>query len=236
MRPFLFKKGVEMALPNRIRTNVGRNLRRQIDRKIAQTERIRDSINDKTLRQSYEQKLSRLSDAREKTYITELNDAGKRVTRTDEEIRRNFQEASQEISQSRYLSQRGHRNLVSTQSQLNAASAGAVSEYTQAEVRIFYRATQNAWQKPGVKVEDRNKAILEHYGYENLSELVSDILTLNQKAVDKSRQMSEETLTKEQSDATSDNDVKEAQQSPEYLLDVISMSDPSGLDTLEKSE
>lgn len=225
-----------MALSKKIRTNVARNLRRQIDRRIARAEQIKSEARSQFIEQSYERKIAQLKESKKATYITAINDEGKRVTRSDAEITRGLQKASQELSQSRYITQRGHRNLASTQSQLNAASTGAVSEYTKEEVKIFYRATQKAWQRPGVSVQDRNQAILEYYGYENLSELVSDVLTLNQQAVDKAKQLNAEDLTSEQSEATSDNDVREAQQSPTYLQDVIEMPDSSGLEELEKSE
>lgn len=126
--------------------------------------------------------------------------------------------------------------MSSTQMQLNAASVEGVSEFTQAEVKIFFKATQRAWQRPGVSVKERLPAILEYYGYENLSELVSDILTLNQEAVRNSEIFYEEKGTKEQESFQTEQDVKEAQVSPDYLKDVIPMPESSGLEELEKAE
>ena len=225
-----------MSLSKKIRTNVARNLRRQIDSRILRAQQIKSAAKSEFIEQSYEKKIARLEDAKKATYIVTQNDEGKRITRSDAEITKGIQKAAEELMHSRYITQRGHRNLASTQAQLNAASTNAVSEYTKSEVRIFYRATQKAWQRKGVDVRSRNQAILEYYGYENLSELVSDVLTLNQEAVDRAKKLEMEKLTKEQSDSTSDNDVKEAQQSPTYLQDVIEMPDSSGLEELEKSE
>lgn len=226
-----------MAIPKRIRTNVARNIRRQLERRIARTEKIKDNAKSVFLKQSYEKKIERLQEAKKATYATYKTDAGKRAIKSDEQITRGLQAASQELSRSRYLTERGLRNMASTQMQLNAASVGAESTMTQAEAKIFFKATQKAWQREGVSVKDRIPAIMEYYGYENLSELVSDILTLNQEAVRRSELTYKEKLTKEQEESLDEEqDVKEAQQSPTYLADVISMPEPSGLEELDKSE
>lgn len=227
-----------MAIDKRVRTNVARNLRRQLERRIARTERIKEQYSEgSALRTSYEKKIERLQEAKNNTYTISRTDEGKRVVKSDREITKGLQEASKELVRSRYLTERGLRNMASTQMQLNAASVENVSEFTQAEVKIFFKATQRAWQREGVSVKDRIPAILEYYGYENLSELVSDILTLNQEAVRNSEIFYEEELTKEQKESlANEQDVKEAQQSPTYLADVIPMAEASGLEELEKAE
>lgn len=225
-----------MALPKRIRTNVARNIRRQLDTRIAQFRRAMDSTKSDILAQGYKQRIASLEEAKKGTYVTAQNEAGKRVQRSDEQITEGIQAASRELMSTRFASNRGRRNMASTQAQLNAASVNAESMYTKEEVRIFYRATQKAWQREGVSLKDRNVAILEYYGYENLSELVSDILALNRHALEKAKLTPQEDLTPEQKDAADQNDVREAQQSPEYLMDVIEMPDPSGLAEIEKAE
>lgn len=225
-----------MALPKRIRTNVARNIRRQLDTRIAQFRRAMDSTKSDILTQGYKQRIASLEEAKKGTYVTAQNEAGKRVQRSDEQITEGIQAASRELMSTRFASNRGRRNMASTQAQLNAASVNAESMYTKEEVRVFYRATQKAWQREGVSLKDRNVAILEYYGYENLSELVSDILALNRHALEKAKLTPQEDLTPEQKEALEQGDVKEAQQSPEYLMDVIEMPDPSGLAEIEKAE
>ena len=82
----------------------------------------------------------------------------------------------------------------------------------------------------------RNQAILEYYGYESLSELVSDVLAMNQRALEASKLSYEEALTKEQQEtADEETDIREAKQYPQYLREVISMPEPSGLNELPKA-
>ena len=225
-----------MALPNKVRTNVARNLRRQIDTKIRQAQKAIDTAKSAFLKKSYERKISRLEEAKKMTYITTRNDDGKRVTRSETDIRQGMQTAARELSQSRYLSERGRRSLAATETQLNAASSDRTSVYTKADIKIFDRATQKAWDREGVSIQERNQAILAYYGYENLADLVADVLALNQKAVDKANQMYAKRQTEEQDEFADENDVREAAQYPMYLRDVISMAEPSGLSEIEKTE
>lgn len=67
-----------------------------------------------------------------------------------------------------------------TQSEINAASEGLESsQYTEAEVKVFYRATQKAWNRPDVDISQRNEAILEYYGYSRLSVIMDEVLQQN---------------------------------------------------------
>lgn len=225
-----------MAISKQVRANVARNLRRQIDRRIKQAQAAAQSAKNDFLAQAYNRKIEKLENAKQNTYLTSKSMDGKRVLKSDKDVRKGLQQASQELMTSQYLTEKGRRNLASTQSQLNAASAGAASTFTKAEAKIFFRATQNAWQRPGVSVKERIPAILEYYGYENLSELVADVLTLNQKAVETSKLTYTEELTPEQrAAADEESDIKEAQQSPQYLTEVIEFPDPSGLTELRKA-
>lgn len=214
---------------------IARDIRRQADRRVAQLEKIATTSNNKYVAQGARQRIANIEQAKKGTYI---NDAqGKRiVNRSNEERTEALQALARELVSTRYASVRGRRNLKSTETQLNAATADASSVYTKAEVKIFYKATQAAWQRPGVKLQDRNAAILEYYGYENLSELVSDVLTMNANAVEASKHYYTENLTPEQREAMEgESDVKEAQSSPDYLREVVSMPEPSGLNELPKA-
>ena len=53
-----------------------------------------------------------------------------------------------------------------------------ISGLTKAQVQIFYRATQKAWQN--VPVEQRNEAILKYYHQRDLEKLFNDVLQRNE--------------------------------------------------------
>ena len=76
-----------------------------------------------------------------------------------------------------------------TQMELNRASSGEPSSYTNTETRVFYRVTQKLWQQEGVGEHDRNVAIMEHYNEKriknglspmSLEEIVDYVLSANQ--------------------------------------------------------
>ena len=63
-----------------------------------------------------------------------------------------------------------------TQSQINKAKIkGVPSIYTAAEVSVFYRATQNIWQKEGVALEERNEVILREINERRLMKGLSRV-------------------------------------------------------------
>jgi hypothetical protein len=45
---------------------------------------------------------------------------------------------------------------------------GASSVYTREQVSVFYAVTRNIWEKPGIKVEDRNAAVLQYFNEERM--------------------------------------------------------------------
>lgn len=86
-----------------------------------------------------------------------------------------------------------------TQNQIKLASVDNPSSmYTKAEVKIFYRATQKAWQREGVPITARNEAILEYYGRPNLAAFIQEVLDVNQSAVKASELNPYNHMTEEQ--------------------------------------
>ena len=122
------------------------------------------------------------------------------------------------------------RGFLFTQNQLNMASVDAEgSVYTKAEAKIFYRATQKAWQREGVDEHSRNEAILQYYGRTNLAAFVEEVLNMNKMANDAAKVLDER--RKHDSD---DEDTEEAQRndtsdgekgSPTYMTLVITMEE-----------
>lgn len=122
------------------------------------------------------------------------------------------------------------RGFLFTQNQLNMASVDAEgSVYTKAEAKIFYRATQKAWQREGIGEHARNEAILQYYGRTNLAAFVEEVLNMNKLANDAAKVLDER--RKHDSD---DEDTEEAQRndttdgekgSPPYMTLVITMEE-----------
>ena len=68
-------------------------------------------------------------------------------------------------------------NLASLRSQ-----DGASSIYTREQVSVFYAVTRNIWEKPGIKLEDRNAAVLQYFNEERIMQglktiTLEDIMT-----------------------------------------------------------
>lgn len=78
-----------------------------------------------------------------------------------------------------YAVRRSFDNMRYTTQQINLASAGLPSKYSKFETQVFYRATQEAWDKPGISIADRNKAIAEHYHVSDFGAFVDKVLDMN---------------------------------------------------------
>lgn len=71
--------------------------------------------------------------------------------------------------------------------EMNVASKGmpsALGEMGQEKIKIFWRYTQNVWQKPDVPVNKRLEVIMEAYGANSLSELFDTIMQRNEKVLE----------------------------------------------------
>lgn len=70
--------------------------------------------------------------------------------------------------------------------EMRMASKGmpsALGEMGREKIKIFWRYTQNVWQKPGIPADKRLEAIMEAYGANSLSELFDIIMQRNEKAL-----------------------------------------------------
>lgn len=71
--------------------------------------------------------------------------------------------------------------------EMNVASKGAPSafgEMGREKIKIFWRYTQNVWQKPDIPVDKRLEAVMEAYGANSLSEVFDTIMQRNEKALE----------------------------------------------------
>lgn len=72
-----------------------------------------------------------------------------------------------------------------------AAKGGpsALGEFGREKVKIFWRYTQNIWQRPDVPPDKRLEAVMKAYGATSLSELFETIMQRNEKALEYMRNM-----------------------------------------------
>lgn len=76
--------------------------------------------------------------------------------------------------------------------EMRIASKGGPSslgEFGREKVKIFWRYTQNIWQRPDVPPDKRLEAVMKAYGATSLSELFETIMERNEKALEYVRNM-----------------------------------------------
>lgn len=67
--------------------------------------------------------------------------------------------------------------------------ASALGEFGREKVKIFWRYTQNIWQRPDVPPDKRLDAVMKAYGATSLSELFEAIMERNKKALEYAQNM-----------------------------------------------
>ena len=76
--------------------------------------------------------------------------------------------------------------------EMRIASKGgpsALGEFGREKVKIFWRYTQNIWQRPDVPPDKRLEAVMQAYGATSLSELFETIMQRNERALEYMRNM-----------------------------------------------
>lgn len=76
--------------------------------------------------------------------------------------------------------------------EMRIASKGGLSalgEFGREKVKIFWRYTQNIWQRPDVPPDKRLDAVMKAYGATSLSELFETIMERNKKALEYAQNM-----------------------------------------------
>lgn len=76
--------------------------------------------------------------------------------------------------------------------EMRIASKGgpsALGEFGREKVKIFWRYTQNIWQRPDVPPDKRLEVVMQAYGATSLSELFDIIMERNEKALEFMRNM-----------------------------------------------
>lgn len=162
-----------------------RNARRKAQRRIDDLKRSMRETNNEDLRNSIKKDIKRIQRAvsNTRTYSTKTGKrmhTSKQVERGIEKLSRILEEFPLKVPHERNRSFEIRMNLASNQrvqgpTKSTTKTAGEeMAGITYDQVRIFYRATQWAWQ--GTDVEKRNQEILRKYHARDLEALFNKIL------------------------------------------------------------
>lgn len=155
--------------------NKVRNERRKAQRRIDALQNQYKSAVSPTAKKRLKSQIKSLNAAVEKTY-TYSN--GKKI-RDSKQVSRAYANL---IKKNSNLSNYVHSNAAANRAaaiEINKASVGASSTYSESQVHIFYRSTMKAWQNLPAG-SDKNKAILDYYGYASLDEAFNDVTSNEQ--------------------------------------------------------
>lgn len=169
----------------------------------AKRKRVRRAIN--TIRKSITEGMSeserrartiyvqRLEGELKKTYVGRVRDKAQRAeayARANEIADRLTKQAATVKGGGKRGEQRRALNIF--RQEMRMASKGAPSalgEFGREKVKIFWRYTQNIWQRPDVPPDKRLNAVMKAYGATSLSELFETIMERNKKALEYAQNM-----------------------------------------------
>lgn len=205
-------------------------LRRTAKRRIAQLEREVSRTSSDKERLFYNQMIDTLRNQISLTY--QINPQTRKATGYTRDNLRLAGQNLQRVNVSAQIGrgQQSRQNFI-TQQELNMAESyhfiGPVQgEFTREEVRIFYRATQEAWENLPASA-DRNRAILDYYGETDLRSFVEKVTRgINREAVERAHQEIPDEYVNAGDRLESDEyDDADRNGSPDYLAWVIPVSE-----------
>ena len=154
--------------------NEVRNLRRKAERRIADLKKQKKNANSASYKKQIQRDITRMREAirSTRTYSTKT---GKRihseaqVARGAEKLRsliesfplRGVQQRNRSFAMR--LNMAGSRSFQGPTRNPERSLGEEMSGITSSQVKVFFRATQRAWDRPDVPVEHRLDAIIEHY-------------------------------------------------------------------------
>lgn len=172
--------------------------RKQADVLTAKRKRVRRAINslkksitdvmpesEANARRDY---IQRLESQLKKTYVGRVSNRAMR-----EELYQRANEAADRLvrqvaevrgGKGRAMERRRSFNIFRTE--MRMASKGmpsALGEFGREKVKIFWRYTQNIWQKPNISPDKRLEAVMKAYDAGSLSELFDTIMTRNEEVL-----------------------------------------------------
>lgn len=177
--------------------------RKTADVLTAKRKRVRRAIN--TIRKSITEGMpeserrarttyvQRLEGELKKTYVGRVRDKAQRAeayARANEIADRLTKQAAMVKGGGKRGEQRRAFNIF--RQEMRMASKGAPSalgEFGREKVKIFWRYTQNIWQRPDVPPDKRLNAVMKAYGATSLSEVFETIMERNKKALEYAQNM-----------------------------------------------
>lgn len=138
--------------------------------------------------------IQRLESQLKKTYVGRVSNRAIR-----EELYQRANEAADTLvrqvgevrgGKGRAMERRRAFNIFRTE--MRMASKGqpsALGELGREKVKIFWRYTQNIWQKPNISPDKRLEAVMKAYDADSLSELFNTIMTRNEKVLQYAKNM-----------------------------------------------
>lgn len=172
--------------------------RKQADILTAKRKRVRRAIN--TIRKSITPRMpeserharmmyvQRLETSLKRTYVGRVQNKQLRV----EAYARAMENADKLVRQAETVKGGGgkrgeqRRSFNIFRQEMRVASKGmpsALGDLGREKVKIFWRYTQNIWQRPDISPEKRLEVIMEAYGANSLSELFDTIMQRNEKVL-----------------------------------------------------
>lgn len=151
-----------------------RNLRRKAERRIADLKKQKKNANSASYKKQIQRDISRMREAirSTRTYSTKT---GKRI-HSESQVLRGAEKLRSMIenfplrgvkkrnrSFAMRLNMAGSRSFQGPTRNPERLLGEEMSGITSSQVKVFFRATQKAWDRPDVPVEHRLDAIIEHY-------------------------------------------------------------------------
>lgn len=204
-------------------------LRRTAKRRIAQLQKEVNQTSSSKERMFYNQMIDTLRNQISRTY--QRNPQTRQATGYKEDDLRLAGQNLQRINVAAEIGRgRQARSNFITQQELNAAESyyfigPTQGEFTREEVKIFYRATQEAWENLPASA-DRNRAILDYYGETDLRSFVEKVTReYNAEAVERAHRDITESQATEEGLEPDEFDDSDRNGSPDYLAFVIPISE-----------
>lgn len=137
--------------------------------------------------------IQRLESQLKKTYVGRVSNRAMReelYQRANEVADTLVRQVGEVRGKGRAMERRRSFNIFRTE--MRMASKGlpsALGELGREKVKIFWRYTQNIWQKPNISPDKRLEAVMKAYDADSLSELFDTIMTRNEKVLQYAKSM-----------------------------------------------
>lgn len=194
------------------------NKRKRVQRAIKSLEKSLQKPLPESERKIRKDYISRLQKGLKQTYIGRISDKGQRLMAIAQANRRLdvLVKRAREVRGGTRKTLERERSMAIFKTEMRAAAKGEESvfgQYGREKINIFFRYTQNIWDKPSVPREQRIEAVMKAYDVDNVNELFERVMSENRQALDYVKALHEGTYEIE-------DDTNYDGGSPEYLLAV----------------